>query len=91
MWGVLVGYLVLANAVSFALFGIDKSRSRARRRRIPERTLLLSALVSGSLGAWLGMTTFRHKTAKRSFQAQMAVVTAVDVAAAVGLVLLTRR
>ena len=47
--------LVALNAVSFALFGLDKRRARRGARRIPEATLLLSGLVSGTVGAWLGM------------------------------------
>jgi uncharacterized membrane protein YsdA (DUF1294 family) len=90
MKAAILGYLVLANLVSFALFGMDKSRARAGRRRIPERTLLASALLSGSVGAWLGMSTFRHKTAKRSFQMQMVVVTALDLLILIGVVLLMR-
>jgi uncharacterized membrane protein YsdA (DUF1294 family) len=76
----LVAYLVAANLVSFAMFGLDKQRARAGARRISERALLLSAAVSGTVGAWAGMTEFRHKTAKRSFQMRMVAVTAVDVA-----------
>ena len=72
-------WLLLAlNVVSFLLFGYDKRQARRRAPRISERTLLLSALVSGSVGAWLGMAAFRHKTRKRSFQAKMLAVTAVD-------------
>ncbi len=84
----LIAYLVLANVVSWLLFGLDKARARAGRGRIPERTLLVSAPVSGSLGAWLGMAAFRHKTAKRSFQVKMVVTTAIDVAVAIGAVTL---
>jgi uncharacterized membrane protein YsdA (DUF1294 family) len=71
--------LAVLNVVSFALFGIDKRRARRGARRIPEATLLLSALVSGTVGAWLGMRAFRHKTRKRSFIAAMVLVTVVDV------------
>jgi uncharacterized membrane protein YsdA (DUF1294 family) len=76
----LLAYLVVANLISFAMFGIDKQRARAGRRRISERALLASAGVSGTIGAWVGMITFRHKTAKRSFQMKMVAVTAADVA-----------
>ena len=79
--------LVALNVVSFALFGIDKRRARRGARRIPEATLLLSALVSGAVGAWLGMRVFPHKTRKRSFLASMVLVTVID---AVILVLVLR-
>jgi uncharacterized membrane protein YsdA (DUF1294 family) len=86
----LLVYLVVANLVSFGLFGVDKRRAREGQRRIPERTLLLSAAVSGTIGAWVGMNVFRHKTAKRSFQMKMVAVTAVDIALVVVALLALR-
>lgn len=86
----LLAYLVVANLISFAMFGVDKQRARAGQRRISERDLLLSAAVSGTVGAWVGMSVFRHKTAKPSFQRKMVAVTVVDVAA-VALALLATR
>jgi uncharacterized membrane protein YsdA (DUF1294 family) len=86
----LLAYVVVANVVSFAMFGIDKQRARAGQRRISERALLVSAVVSGTIGAWVGMSVFRHKTAKRSFQTRMVAMSAVD-AAVVVLALLAMR
>ena len=77
--GVLVTLLGL-NLWSFILFGIDKRRARRQQRRIPERTLLLSAVLSGCIGAWLGMRVFRHKTRKPGFRQRMVVLTLVDAA-----------
>lgn len=62
------GYLLLVNLLAFALFGIDKRRARLGRWRIPESTLLLLALLGGSLGAIIGMYYFRHKTRHRKFR-----------------------
>ena len=36
--------------------------------RIPETTLLLVAVVGGSIGAWLGMQVWHHKTRHKKFQ-----------------------
>lgn len=91
MWQIVVAYLTLANLVSFALFGLDKSRAVHDRRRISERALLISAAVSGTVGAWVGMAVFHHKTAKRSFRARMVVVTLLDIAAVVALLWLAGR
>lgn len=55
------------SVLSFLLFAVDKFRAKARRRRIPEATLMLSALLGGSLGAMLAMQIFRHKTQKMLF------------------------
>ena len=55
-------YLLLINAAAFVLMLVDKVKAKKNRWRIPERTLMLSAALGGSVGALLGMYTFRHKT-----------------------------
>lgn len=60
-------YLILANIAAFALMGADKRRAQRCRWRIPERTLFLSAILGGSVGAILGMYLFRHKTRHTQF------------------------
>ena len=60
-------YLLLINAAAFVLMLVDKHRARKNRWRIPERTLILSAAFGGSIGALLGMYTFRHKTKHLKF------------------------
>jgi uncharacterized membrane protein YsdA (DUF1294 family) len=75
--------LIVLNAISFAMFGIDKHRARVGTRRISEGALLVSAVVSGTLGAWLAMRRFRHKTRKRSFIAAMICMSAIDAIVAI--------
>ena len=59
----IVAYLVAVNLWAYALMGVDKRRAGQRgAQRIPERTLFLSALLGGGVGAFLGMWGFRHKT-----------------------------
>jgi len=72
--------LAVLNAVSFAMFGIDKRRARRGQRRISERALLLSGLVSGTIGAWAGVFAFRHKTRKPSFLLPLAAASLIDLA-----------
>ena len=55
-------YLVVVNLIAFAVYGADKRRAKKDKRRVPEKTLFLLALIGGSVGAWAGMYTFRHKT-----------------------------
>jgi uncharacterized membrane protein YsdA (DUF1294 family) len=78
--------LVVLNAVSFALFGIDKRRARRGTGRISEQALLLSALVSGTIGAWAGVFAFRHKTRKPSFLIPLAAASVIDLAVVILLV-----
>ncbi len=54
--------LAAINALTFVLYGIDKWKSKRAKWRISEAALLLLALFGGSLGAWLGMTIWNHKT-----------------------------
>ncbi len=60
-------YLLIINAASFLLMLIDKQKARKKQWRIPERTLFLSAILGGSIGALAGMYAFRHKTKHLSF------------------------
>lgn len=61
-------YLVLIiNVVTFIVYGIDKQKARRGKWRIPESTLLLLALMGGSIGAWFGLKMWRHKTKHRKF------------------------
>lgn len=55
------------NLVTFVVYGVDKRRAKRHQGRIPERTLLLLALIGGSIGAYLGMHISRHKTKHRKF------------------------
>jgi uncharacterized membrane protein YsdA (DUF1294 family) len=71
-----------ASALDLALCGLDKRAARRGSKRVPERTLLLVALAGGSPGLALGMLAFRHKTRKPSFLAKLALVLAVQAAAA---------
>jgi uncharacterized membrane protein YsdA (DUF1294 family) len=59
-------FLIVANIIAFAIFGIDKLNSKKRGWRISESRLLLIAFF-GPFGAYIGMFLFRHKTRKIKF------------------------
>lgn len=60
-------YLCVINIVSFFLYGLDKQKAKRRKWRIPEATLLGVAFMGGSIGAFLGIQIFHHKTKKAKF------------------------
>ena len=60
-------YLIIINIITFIIYGIDKEKSKKNKYRISEKTLIILALIGGSLGALLGMYTFHHKTKKKKF------------------------
>ena len=59
-------YLVLINVITFIVYGIDKLKAQKGKWRIPESTLLLLAIIGGSIGAWYGVKVWHHKTFTRS-------------------------
>ena len=69
------------NLTAFALMGVDKGLAKAGRRRIPERTLQVWALVGGWIGSWAGVFAFRHKTQKTAFLVPLGLATLINLAA----------
>ena len=63
----LIAVFVLMSIILFLVMGRDKALSKTRKRRVPEATLFLLALLGGALGGVLGMQIFRHKTQHMSF------------------------
>ena len=61
-------YLISVNAVGCILMLLDKQFAIHHTRRIPEATLFSVAAVGGSVGVWIGMQLFRHKTRKPRFK-----------------------
>jgi len=64
----LICYLILLNSIGFLSMYIDKEKAKKGKWRIKESTLLLIAVIGGSIGSYLGMKTFRHKTKHAKFK-----------------------
>ena len=60
-------YLIIINLIAFIAMYLDKRKARYGKWRIPEQSLFILALIGGSIGAIIGMYTFRHKTKKLRF------------------------
>ena len=88
-WGLLAGWLILINIVTFVVFGLDKllAKHPRFRQRVPEKTLFLLAVLGGSVGALLGMSLFRHKTLHRVFRVGVPVILAVQLLLAAAIAL----
>ena len=61
-------YLLAINTVTFFVYGIDKYKTKKAKWRIPEVTLLLLAVLGGSIGAWMEMKVWHHKTMHKKFK-----------------------
>ena len=68
MLNYIILYLSIINIGTFLLYGMDKEKARQNKWRIPEKTLLGAAFLGGSVGAWLGMQVFHHKTKHWKFR-----------------------
>ena len=73
-------YLLGINAVTFIVHGIDKYKAKKAKLRIPEATLLLLAVLGGSIGAWMGMKVWHHKTMHKKFKYGIPAILLIQIA-----------
>ena len=73
-------YLLAINAVTFIVYGIDKYKAKKAKWRISEATLLLLAVLGGSIGAWMGMKVWRHKTMHMKFKYGIPAILQIQIA-----------
>lgn len=60
-------YVIIMSILAFLIYGIDKKKAVNHKWRIPEKTLMILAVMGGSPGALAAMYFFRHKTRKLKF------------------------
>ena len=72
-------YLLIVNALGFLIMHADKQKARKGAWRIPEVTLFATALLGGSLGCFMGMRLFHHKTKHLKFSLGLPLLLAVHV------------
>lgn len=80
-------YLLLINAAAFILMLADKRKAQRNRWRIPERVLMLCAVLGGSIGAIFGMYIFHHKTNHPKFTVGVPVILTAQLALAIFLII----
>ena len=78
-------YLLAINIVSLFLYGIDKYKAKKGQWRIPEATLLMIAVIGGSIGAWVGMRLWHHKTMHKKFKYGIPIIIIMQVSLVVYL------
>jgi len=61
-------YLTAINVTTFFLYGIDKYKARKSKWRVRESTLIWLSVFGGSIGAWVGMRAWHHKTLHAKFK-----------------------
>lgn len=78
-------YLLVVNISTVAVYGWDKLSAKQGWQRVPEKILLLLALLGGSVGAMAAMTFFRHKTRHLKFIYGVPMIFVLQIAALVYL------
>ena len=76
----LLYYLIVINIVTFQVYGIDKWKAKQGSWRISEATLLILAVIGGSIGALLGMRVWHHKTMHKKFKYGLPLILLVQIA-----------
>ena len=82
LYGILI-YWAAINIVTFFVYGIDKWKAKRSKWRIEESTLLWWAAFGGSIGAWLGMNVWHHKTLHKKFTYGVPAILLVQIAIAI--------
>ena len=80
MANALLYYLIVINILTFAVYGIDKWKARQGSWRISEATLLMLAVIGGTIGALLGMQVWRHKTMHKKFKYGLPLILLAQIA-----------
>ena len=75
-----IAYLAIINVVTFFIYGIDKWKAKHSRWRVSEATLLFLAVIGGSIGAWLGMKVWHHKTLHKKFRYGVPAIIVIQLA-----------
>ena len=78
-------YLAAINVVTFFMYGVDKWKAKRSKWRVSETALIWMAVLGGSIGAWLGMKVWHHKTQHAKFKYGLPLILLMQIAAAVGI------
>jgi uncharacterized membrane protein YsdA (DUF1294 family) len=61
-------FFAILSLVGFVLVYMDKQKAIRHQWRIPERVFYMMGFLGGSVGIWIGMFQFHHKTRKNPFR-----------------------
>ena len=80
MANALLYYLIVINILTFAVYGIDKWKAKQGSWRISEATLLMLAVIGGTIGVLFGMQVWRHKTMHLKFKYGLPLILLAQIA-----------
>lgn len=80
---IIIAYAVVINIIAASMTIHDKSAAKKHRRRVPEKTLLTTAALSGCIVMYATMRIIHHKTRHSKFMIGIPVIFLIEVLAAV--------
>lgn len=80
-------FLLFVTWLGYYMMKLDKGYAKDDKRRVKERTLLLIALVGGSIGMYAGMYKFKHKTLHKKFTIGVPLIMLIQIACIVCLII----
>ena len=83
-------YLAAINVITFLIYGIDKWKAKKHKWRSSESTLLMLAVIGGSVGAWIGMKTWHHKSLHKKFKYSIPFILTLPLALMIYLHIMNR-
>lgn len=85
---IIQNYLIITNIVTFLVYGLDKWKAKKSKWRIREAALMGLAVLGGSIGAWLGMKVWHHKTMHKKFRYGIPAIIIIQLILITGYLLL---
>ncbi len=67
-------YLCVVTLIAVVVTLADKIKAARGKWRVPEKTLLIIAVLGGSVGMYVTMLTIRHKTKHIKFMAGIPII-----------------
>ena len=72
-------YLIVLNVLGYGMMGYDKWRAKNNKWRVQEQRFFIVAALGGSVGTWIGMKHFHHKTLHKQFVYGIPLIFALQV------------
>lgn len=78
-------YITVVSVIAVLLTAYDKAASKTKKRRIPEKTLMLVGALGGATAMYLTMQMIRHKTKHKKFMIGLPVCIAFHLLVSVAI------
>ncbi len=75
----IITILLILNIFGFVLVSLDKYKAKNKLWRIPERSFFILSIMGGSIGVYIGLFVFNHKTRNWYFMSVMPLIILIQI------------